>query len=277
MTTFKLLNSVVALTMVSIFTANAQQVRYSLALPYIGLNAYSKKQTDPLSFTNNQAALAAIKQSGFGAFAEKRFMLSETMAYGLAAAFQTEKGNFGIQANYGGFSNFNESKLGLAYARSLGTALDVGVQINYYRYSIAGFSNAAALNFEAGIILHLSDRLNAGIHIFNPIGGNLGKLEDEKLASEYELGFGYDASDNFYLSAEITKEEDKPVNVTGGIQYHFLSKLFLRAGFLTGTGSAFAGVGVGFNTIRLDVSVNNHPQLGLSPGLLLIVNFKDKQ
>lgn len=31
---------------------------------------------------------------------------------------------------------------------------------------------------------------------------------------------GYDASDNFYFSAEIIKEEDK-VNVTGGLQYHF--------------------------------------------------------
>lgn len=277
MRNFKVLNSVFALMMCGVFAANAQQLRYSVALPYIGLNAYSTKQTDPLSFTNNQAALAAIKQSGFGAFGERRFLLNETTAYGLAAAFKTNKGNFGVQANYGGFSNFNESKLGLAYARSLGKALDVGVQFNYYRYSIPGFSTAAAVNFEAGIILHLSEKLNAGIHVFNPSGGNLGKLKDEKLASEYELGFGYDASDNFYISAEITKEEDKPVNITGGIQYHFLSKLFLRAGFLSSTGSAFAGVGVGFNNLRLDVSVNNHPQLGLSPGLLLIVNFKGKK
>ena len=230
-----------------------------------------------MSFTNNQAALAGIKQSGFGAFSERRFLLNETSVYGIAAAFKSSKGNFGVQANYGGFNNFNESKLGLAYARSLGKTVDVGIQFNYNRYSIPGFSNAASLNFEGGVIFRLSEKLNAGIHLFNPIGGNLGKLEDEKLASEYELGFGYDASDNFYVSAEITKEEDKAVNVTGGIQYHFLSKLFLRAGFLSNTGSAFAGVGVGFNNLRIDVSVNNHPQLGISPGLLLVVNFKEKQ
>lgn len=244
-------------------------------MPYISLGAYTTKQTDPFGFTNNQAALAQVKTAGAGVFGERRFMLSENSVYGIAAAIPTSKGNFGIQVNYAGFKNFNENKIGLAYARKLGKAVDIGVQFNYYGYQIPQYGNASAINFEMGVIMHFSDKLNGGIHVYNPVGGKLGKGgEEEKLASAYKLGLGYDASENFYVSAEIIKEENKPVNVIGGVQYHFAKQFFARAGFISETGSGFAGVGLGWKNLRLDLSGSYHPQLGFSPGILLVVNFK---
>lgn len=242
-------------------------------MPYISLGAYSTQQTDPFAFTNNQAALAQIKTSGIGVFGEQRFLLADNSVYGFAGAFRSRLGNFGVQANYSGFSNFNEQKAGLAYARSLGKKVDIGVQFNYYGYRIPTYGNASTVNFEIGAILHLTDKLNAGIHAYNPVGGKLDKEQDEKLASAYKLGLGYDASENFSVSAEMVKEEDRDINVVGGIQYQFKKQFFARAGFMSETGSAFGGVGVGWKNLRLDVSGSYHPQLGFSPGLLLIVNF----
>ncbi len=254
----------------------AQSLRYSISMPYISLGAYSTKQTDPFGFTANQAALAQVKTGGVGVFGERRFLLSENSLYGLAATIPTSKGNFGIQVNYSGFKNFNENKIGLAYGRKLGKALDLGLQFNYYGYRVPQYGNASSVNFELGVILHISDQLNAGVHIYNPVGGKLGKgAGEEKLASAYKLGLGYDATENFYVSAEIIKEEDKPVNVVGGIQYHFAKQLFARAGFISETGSGFAGVGLGWKNLRLDLAGNYHPQLGFSPGLLFVVNFKE--
>ncbi len=245
-------------------------------MPYTSLGAYSTKQKDPFAFTNNQAALAQIENATAGVFGERRFMLAENSVYGVAAAIPTGKGNFGLQVNYAGFTNFNENKVGLAYARKLGKLLDLGVQFNYYGYRIPQYGNASSINFEIGAIMHFSDKLNGGIHVYNPVGGKLGKEQTEKLASAYKLGLGYDASDNFYVSAEIIKEEDKPVNVTGGVQYQFLKQFFARTGFVSETGGGFVGVGLGWKNFRLDVSGSYHPQLGFSPGLLMIVNFKDK-
>ncbi len=253
-----------------------QAVRYSISMPYISLGAYSTRQTDPFAFTANQAALAQVKSGGVGVFGERRFLLSENSLYGLAAAIPTSMGNFGVQVNYSGFKNFNENKIGLAYARKLGQAIDLGIQFNYYGYRVPQYGNASSLNFEIGAILHITDKLNAGIHVYNPVGGKLGKGDDEeKLASAYKLGLGYDASENFYVSADIIKEEDKPINVIGGLQYHFAKQFFARAGFVSETGSGFAGLGLGWKNLRLDVSGNYHPQLGFSPGILLVVNFKD--
>lgn len=260
---------------ICMFTQQAfsQSLRYAVSMPYINLTAYSRQQADVFSFTANQAALAGIKKPGVGVYGEQRFLLADNSAYALAAALPTKMGNFGLKVNYAGFSDFNENSVGLAYGRSLGNKVDIGVQFNYYGYRIPVYGNASALNFELGAIIHLSDKLNAGVHLYNPVGGKLGKSGDEKLASAYSFGIGYDASENFYVSTHFTKEEDKPVNVTGGIQYQFKKQFFVRAGFVSETGSGFGGVGVSWKELRLDVSGNYHPQLGFSPGLLLTANF----
>jgi hypothetical protein len=254
----------------------AQSLRYSLAQPYISLSAYSSKQNDGLSFTGNQAALAQAKSAGIGIFGERRFMLGETSAYTLGASLPTRLGNVGVQLNYAGFKNFNENKIGLAYARKLGKLVDVGVQFNYYGYRIPAYGNASTINFEIGTIMHLTDRLNAGLHVYNPVGGKLGKTREEKLASAYKFGLGYDASDKFFIGSEIIKEEDKAVNIIAGLQYQFAKQFFVKAGFISESTTAYAGVGIGWKNLRLDISSSYHPQLGFSPGLLLIMNFKQK-
>lgn len=255
---------------------SAQSLRYSLAQPYISLSAYSIHQNDPLSFTGNQAALAGTKHAGMGVFGERRFMLKETSVYTLGAALPTRLGNFGIQVNFAGFKNFRENKIGLAYARKLGKLVDVGVQFNYYGYNIPSYGKASTINFEIGAIFHLTDKLNAGVHVYNPVGGKLGKTSEEKLASAYKIGLGYDASDKFFICSEIIKEEDKAVNVIAGLQYQFVKQFFAKAGFISESGSAYAGAGVSWKNLRLDISSSYHPQLGFSPGILLLMHFKSK-
>lgn len=260
----------------------AQSLRYSLAQPYISLSAYSKLHNDPLSFTGNQAALMQVQNAGVGVYAERRFMLSETGKYTLAASLPTRLGNFGVQLNYAGFKNFNENKIGLAYARKLGKLVDVGVQFNYYSYRVPVYGNASAINFELGMLIHLTDKLNAGIHVYNPVGGKLGSstaslsTAEEKLASSYKAGLGYDVSERFFIGAEIIKVEDKAVNIIAGLQYQFARQFFIRAGFLSESTTAYAGAGLAWKNLRLDITSSYHPQLGLSPGILLVMSFKAK-
>lgn len=254
----------------------AQSLRRPVAASYIGLGAYSINHTDVFSFSSNQAALAQIKSAAFGVYSERRFLLAETNLFSMVAAVPTQHGNFGFQADYFGYKNFNESQLGIAYARSLGTKLDLGIKFNYYSFRIPGYQNSSTVNFEIGAIAHLTEKLHAGIHFYNPVGGNLSKTDHEKLSSIYKFGIGYEASDNFLVSVEIVKQEDLPVNVNAGVQYNFAKQFFARVGIASENESPFAGAGIYWNNLRLDVSASYHPQMGISPGLMLIVNFKTK-
>jgi len=256
---------------------DAQTVRRPVAAVYTGLGAYSTDHTDVFSFTNNQASLAQMKNASAGVYGEKRFMLDELSLYQLAIAVPTNSGNFGVKAGYFGFSDYNESQMGLAYARKLGSKIDVGVQFNYNSIQVSGYGNSSAINFEIGTVFHLTDKLNAGVHAYNPVGGKFGKNAEEKLASVYTVGLGYEASEKFFVSAEIEKEENQPVNVNAGMQYKFLPQLLARVGITTNTSNVYAGVGLFLKTFRLDVVASYHPQLGVTPGLLLLYDFKKKK
>lgn len=231
---------------------------------------------DAFSFTSNQAALAQVKNTAVGVYSEKRFLLSSTNLYSAVAVLSTAKGNFGLQADYFGYSNYNESQIGIAYARSLGSKLDVGIKFNYYGFRIPAYGNASAINFEAGAIAHLSEKLHVGIHTYNPVGGKLSKTDNEKLSSIYKFGIGYEASEKFLVSTEIIKEEDQPVNVDVGLQYTFLKQFFVKAGTSTETTNSYVGAGISWKNLRLDITGGYHPQLGFTPGLLLLINFNKK-
>ncbi|MCW3118481.1 MAG: hypothetical protein JWM28_2563 [Chitinophagaceae bacterium] len=253
--------------------SQAQTIRRPAASYYIGYGAYGTTHTDPFSFISNQATLAKVQRITGGIYSERRFMLNELSHYYAVIALPTHSGNFGFKAGYYGFNDYNETQAGLAYGKSLDDKIDIGVQFNYYAIKVAGYGSAAAINFEVGILLHLTGKLNAGIHVYNPVGGKFGKNSGEKLPFIYTTGFGYEASDKFLVSAEMQKEEDQPVNINAGIQYKLLPLLLARAGISTATSNSWLGIGVLIKSLRIDVTAGYHPQLGVTPGLLLLFNM----
>lgn len=255
----------------------AQTLRDHIAAPYIGVGAYSIHHADAFSFTANQAALAQIKIPAIGAYAEQRFLLHATNLYSGVFVIPTKDGNFGLQLDYFGFKDYNESQVGFAYARALGSKFDLGIKFNYFSFRIPSYISSSTINFEIGGIAHLSEKLHVGIDVYNPVGGRLSKTDNEKLSSVYKLGIGYEASENFILSAEIIKQENLPINVLAGMQYNFEKQFYVRVGVNSDNGSFYSGAGVSWKDIRLDFSVSYHPQLGLSPGVMLIVNLKSKK
>lgn len=256
------------------FTLSAQVIRQPLSVRYAGLGAYSRNFVDVFSAVANQASLAQIKGGAFGVYGERRFMLAELNQFSAIVALPTSSGTFALQGDYFGASGFNESQLGLAYARKVSVNIDLGVKLNYHTVQIAGYGNASAVNFEAGSIFHLTDKLHTGIHVYNPFSSKLGKLSNEKLAAIYRVGAGYEASEKVFVSTEIIKQEDQPVSVNAGLQYIIQKNIFIRGGISTLSNNSYIGVGLRLGTLRIDLNTAYHPQLGFTPGLLLLVNFK---
>lgn len=248
-----------------------------MAATYAGLGAYSIRQADVFSLMSNQASLAQLTNTAAGIYGERKFMLTELSHYTAVVGIPTSSGNFALKGDYYGSGNYNETQFGFAYGRKLSDKIDIGAQFNYNGIRVAGYGNTTAISVEIGTILHLTDNLHAGLHTNNPAGGRFGKDEAEKLPSIYSFGMGYEASGKFFISTEIIKEEDQPVNINTGIQYKFLTQLLARIGISTATSTGWMGFGFSWRLLRLDVTAAYHPQLGITPGLLLLFNFKAKE
>lgn len=254
--------------------AKAQVIKQPLSVLYAGFGAYSKNFSDIFSATSNQASLAQLKTGGFGVYGERRFLLEELNGYTAVIALPTTSGIFGFEGDYFGSAAFNENELGILYARKIKKLIDVGAKFNYYTVHIPGYGSASAVNFEVGTIFHFTDKLHSGIHVYNPAGSKLGKTVREKLASVYRLGIGYEASDMVFTSAEIVKMENQQISVNAGLQYNLQKNIFIRTGISTANNNSFVSIGFKLSFARIDVNAAYHPQLGFTPGFLLLLNFK---
>ncbi len=250
--------------------SKAQRTRPPVSSTYTRLGAYSKVYTDVFSFQTNQAALAHIQSFTAGVYGERRFLLQELALYQAAIAVPVTAGTFGANGTYFGNAGYNEAQAGLAYGRSLGDKVSIGAQFNYYSFHVKGYGNASTINAEAGLLFHFSEQLHAGIHVYNPTGSKWNKSETEKLPVVYSAGFGFDASENFTCFAELQKAAEANIGVNAGLQYQISNQLLARSGFASAASTWYIGLGVRLKNIRLDATASVHPQLGLTPGLLLI-------
>lgn len=251
---------------------HGQSIRKPLAAPVAQLLAYSSSHSSPYAIVSNQASLARIHTIAAAVYGEKRFALKELSQYTATVSIPTTSGNFGIRADHFGDLSYNESGIGLAYGRKLGEKIDIGVQFNYYNFKTQGYGSASSINAEGGVLFHLTESFNIGFHMYNPSGNQLGKKAGENLPSIYAAGFGYDVSSKVFIGASIEKQEDQPLNLNAGMHYYFGDKLSACGGIGSATSSYYIGFGVVLKTLQLNVLASMHPQLGVTPGLLLIFN-----
>lgn len=261
-----------------IFHAHAQSITDPVGAPYLSLGAYSSQFVDICATRSNPASLAQLKQSAVAVYGEKRFQLEELNLYNASAGLTTHSGNFALHGSYFGFDLSNQTQLALAYGRKINNRIDIGASFYYQQINQAGiYGKANAITAGVGLLIHLTDKIHAGINAYNPIRAAYDKAKEERLPSQYSFGMGYDASEKLFVSAEVVKTEDQNVNVNAGFQYQFIRQFFIRMGVATASASYNAGLGFKLKEFRMDVACSYHPQLGLSPGLLLLYEFGKKK
>lgn len=247
--------------------ALCQAVQYAPGMAYTGLGAYNHSFTQVFSFQHNQAALAGCRQAGVGIYTERPFGIKELATHWASAALPLKGGGVGLALQYAGYSAFNNSRAALAYGKNLGK-LGLGIQFNYSRMNRAGYGSDAAIGFEIGSIWQLTKKLAAGIRLANPVGGN---YKNEKQAALYAFGLGYEASEQVLLQADIIKEENRPLQVIAGVIYNIVpNRFFTRMGIVTATSEPFFGAGWQWKRCRADACIRYHPQLGITPGMMMI-------
>jgi hypothetical protein len=215
------------------------------------------------NFTN-QAGLAEINQFTIGVGTENSFGIKELSTHTAVFALPVTGGIFGLNIAYTGFELYNESKIGLAFAKKLSDDFNVGIQVDYLGvYADGATDNHNNFTFEIGAQKRLMRELTLGAHIFNPIGVKLN--EKENIPSIFKLALRYDANDKVAIFTEGELESEQNAKLKLGLEYKIIKQLQLRAGFSTNPAKNTFGLGYTLNKIQLDVAVKRHQLLGYSP------------
>lgn len=233
----------------------------------LGMGNTSAARTDDNALFGNQAGLAKLENTSVAISTERRFNLSALNNHNAGAALVSKAGVFGLSLNYFGFSEYNEQKIGLAYARTLSKKFSIGAQVDYLGTRIKEFGNIRTFTFELGLLAALNNKLNLGAHIFNPIGTDRG-IEEEPLETILSIGLSYRASNKFNLLFDVQAELDFDPRYKIGLDYALNEILQLRFGAYTEPVTLSFGLGLKIKEqLLLDIASSYQTVLGVSPGL----------
>ncbi len=237
---------------------------------------------------NNQAGIANYKKPAIGVDWQNHFLVGELSYNSAGLILPTHMGAFGGNIQYYGYALYNESKMGLSFARKFGEKFAAGLQMDYFMRHIAeGYGNANAFTFEMGMQADLSENLVLGVHVFNPIEVKYSGADEEKIPAVVTLGVFYSITDQLIITAETEKNMlFKPV-FRGGLEYTLPHPVSFRVGFSSiparvgsegfSVANQFSfGFGYQWGNLQVDIAASMHQTLGWSPGLSLYYEFGKK-
>ena len=122
---------------------------------------------------------------------------------------------------------------------------NIGVNLSYLQYFSDGFGSRGTFLFEAGGIFKLYPKLNVGIYVFNFTQTELKSEPVEFLPIRFKIGLSYQLSRSllFALDFHQTIDNLNQNNLSFGIEYQLIKKVFTRIGIKTNPSKYHLGLG----------------------------------
>lgn len=270
----KVFSTIIFISLLSALSAKAGNDKIPAGGRSSAMGSASVSLSDFWSVHNNQAGLAGFTNTAAGIYFENRFMMKELSRKVAAFVIPSRSGVFGVAYDNFGSTLYNESKIGLAFARSFGSNFSAGIQLDYLNTHLSeNYGNHAAFTFEAGILARVNKNLVIGAHVFNPLNVKLSGETNERIPAIIRLGAGYNFSEILLLTSEIEKNIDMETRIKSGVEYHVVKQGIVRAGITTNPTTFSFGFGLDLKKLKIDLASTVHQVLGYSPQLSISYYF----
>ena len=230
---------------------------------------------DIWSVFNNQAGLAYLDYPSIGLHHENRFISPDLSFSALGFVYPVKPGTFGLSVKRLGFTEFSQTKAGLAYGMKLAPRFSAGVQINMHNINASGvYGQTSAFSVEAGLHYTPSKNLSVGVHVVNPSRSKI--YDDERIPTIFNLGIAYKLGEKVILTGAAEKNLDVDPNFKAGLEYSPINNLFFRTGFSTNPSLLSFGLGYNYRGLQFDFAFSKHQYLGYTPQVSLSYIFGAK-
>ena len=228
---------------------------------------------DVWSIQQNQAGLAAIKNIIVAIAVEKPFAGYELSTQSAIFVVPIEKNVFGASFQNYGFASYSQQRVGFAFARSFGPRLAAALDFNYHSVKIQGYSSSRAYSVEAGMQYQLNKNLTLGAHAANSNQGSFEGEANAGIPTRFQVGGSYLFSEKVLMAVTVEKVIGYSIDNKFGLEYQLLDLLALRAGISTNPFKHYAGFGINYHKLKMDVATASQPVLGYSPQIAMSYEF----
>lgn len=260
----------------SVFSLKAQKENVPIGGRSAAMSGASVTADDFWAAHNNQAGMAYYKNIAAGVYYENRFLVKELGLKSFSFVCPIKKsGVIGLNVSNFGYSQYNETKVGLAYAMAFGPKFSAGVQLDYLYTHIGDvYGNKGVVTFEVGLRSEIIKNLVIAAHVFNPIGIKVASYDKEKVPTIFKVGIAYTFPEKAVIAIETEKDLTRKPIFRAGLEYHIVKPIYIRVGISTNPTTNSLGAGFEFYKFKFDISASYHYVLGFSPQASLIYNFK---
>jgi hypothetical protein len=234
--------------------------------------------TDVFSVYNNQAGLGFLQTTQAAAHYENRFITSEMNLSALLFSTPVKSvGVVGVDFCTFGYSQYRESRLGIAWGKRLSEYISIGSQVCYQNIRIAGYGSTGAITAELGLLANPLENLWIGAHIFNFTHSKFfSDSYHELLPVEFNVGISYELAKKATLVLQSEVNAEQNIFLKSGLEFLVALPFTARIGVQLKPAQLYAGFGYAYKHIVLDVAFSRHETLGYTPQLSFVYNFARK-
>lgn len=215
----------------------------------------------------NPATITYTSNLSAALSSERRFEDSGITQIGLSITKDLNSaGSVGLIVQQVGVESYNQTKIGITYARKLMDNLSVGAQFHTQQYRIDQYGSKSVFNASIGMMMDVNKEITIGLAVHNPFPMDL--VGGEELPLTFILGADYRPSEKVTIFTEIEKDVDFPVIIKAGLEYLPVERVALRLGINSEPTSIHFGTGVHISkNIWIDIGLGYNQELGLTPGV----------
>lgn len=228
---------------------------------------------DVWSIQQNQAGLANIKEITVAVAFEKPFAGYELSTQTAIFVLPVKNNVFGLSIQRYGFASYNEQRTSLSYARPFGDQLYAALNFNYHLMKIEGYGSSQTYSVEAGVQYHFNNNLSIAAHIANPGLSRFAADLNSTIPARLQLGASYVFSEKVLLALAVEKTYRDHLDTKLGLEYQIIELLALRGGISAYPFKQYAGFGLKYHKLKMDIAASSQPVLGYSPQIALSYEF----
>lgn len=226
--------------------------------------------TDVWAIQSNPSAICDFTAPIVSISYIKHLFSNEVSTQALAAAIPYKSNTFGAGFLRYGLPEYQESKISFAYVKKFGKTLSFGLNVNYHQLKIENYGSSTGFSVDAGALYQFLNHFAIGAFVRNPFKQKLSSIEVlTEIPASFNIGAGFSASDKLTIATTVSKIINHAIDVSLGIDYKIVGLLSLRGGLSIKPFKQYAGFGLNYRKILLDMATTYDANLGYAPQIAI--------
>lgn len=222
--------------------------------------------TDVWALQANPSGITSLVKPTVSLNFIKHLFSNEISTQGLVVVLPIKNNFVGASFQRYGLNDYNENKIGFTYANKFGEKLSIALNGNYHQLKIVNYGTSTGFSVDVGALYQFNKDFTFGAFVSNPSKQKFINSEVLiEIPTSFNIGASYLASDKILIATSVSKSPKQSVDVSLGIDYKILELLSLRGGLSVKPFKQYAGFGLNYKKILLDMATTYDANLGYAP------------